>query len=193
MFFKKLGLLGLLFLGFHLSAAPIKHRIQMPFPQSHYFDVTTTLDVSLEKGKFIDLKMAAWTPGSYLIREFAKNVEQISALSGNANLPISKISKNTWRVSFQPGTKTVQVNYQVYANELSVRTSFLDDVHGYINWGWNNKEIHNFIFPIFSNFLFYLQQDMLSFHKNLLSSYNLPPTLDDGYVHTPQHHNPFEL
>ncbi|MEY2895244.1 MAG: hypothetical protein RIS42_963 [Bacteroidota bacterium] len=133
MYFKKLGLLGLLFLGFHLSAAPIKHVIQMPNPQSHYFDVTTSLDVSKEKGGFIDLKMAAWTPGSYLIREFAKNVEQISAQSGNANLPISKISKNTWRIALQPGIKSVKVHYQVYAFELSVRTSFLDDVHGYIN------------------------------------------------------------
>jgi predicted metalloprotease with PDZ domain len=133
MYMKKLGLLGLLFLGFNLSAAPIKHLIQMPNPQSHYFDVTTTLDVSKESGRFIELKMAAWTPGSYLIREFAKNVEQVSAQSGNALLPISKISKNTWRVTLQPGVKTVQVHYQVYAYELSVRTSFLDDVHGYIN------------------------------------------------------------
>ena len=133
MYLKRLGLLGLLFLGFNLSAAPIKHLIQMPIPHSHYFDVTTTLDVSKEHGKFIDLKMAAWNPGSYLIREFAKNVEQVSAQSGNANLAISKVSKNTWRVALQPGVKTVQVHYQVYANELSVPTSFLDDVHGYIN------------------------------------------------------------
>jgi predicted metalloprotease with PDZ domain len=130
---KKLGLLSLLFLGFNLCAAPIKHQIQMSNPQSHYFEVTTTLDVSKEKSQFIDLKMAAWTPGSYLIREFAKNVEQISAQTGSANLPITKVSKNTWRVSFQPGTKSFQVNYRVYAFELSVRTSFLDDVHGYIN------------------------------------------------------------
>ncbi len=133
MYMKKLGLLGLLFLGFNLSASPIKHLIQMPNPQSHYFDVTTTLDVSKESGRFVELKMAAWTPGSYLIREFAKNVEQVSAQSGNAVLPISKISKNTWRIALQPGIKTVQVHYQVYAYELSVRTSFLDDVHGYIN------------------------------------------------------------
>jgi len=133
MYMKKLGLLGLLFLGFNLSAAPIKHLIQMPNPQSHYFDVTTTLDVSKESGRFIELKMAAWTPGSYLIREFAKNVEQVSAHNGNAVLPISKISKNTWRIALQPGIKTVQVHYQVYAYELSVRTSFLDDAHGYIN------------------------------------------------------------
>ena len=133
MYLKRLGLLGLLFLGINLSAAPIKHLIQMPNPQSHYFDVTTTLDVSKETGRFIELKMAAWTPGSYLIREFAKNVEQVSAQSGNSMLPISKISKNTWRIALQPGIKTVQVHYQVYAYELSVRTSFLDDVHGYIN------------------------------------------------------------
>ena len=133
MYLKRLGLLGLLFLGFNLSAAPIKHLIQMPNPQSHYFDVTTTLDVSKESGRFVELKMAAWTPGSYLIREFAKNVEQVSAQSGNSMLPISKISKNTWRIALQPGIKTVQVHYQVYAYELSVRTSFLDDVHGYIN------------------------------------------------------------
>lgn len=133
MYLKRLGLLGLLILGFNLSAAPIKHLIQMPIPHSHYFEVTTTLDVSKEHAKYIDLKMAAWNPGSYLIREFAKNVEQVSAQSGNVHLPISKVSKNTWRVALQPGIKTVQVHYQVYANELSVRTSFLDDVHGYIN------------------------------------------------------------
>ncbi len=130
---KKLGLLGLLFLGFNLTAAPIKHLIQMPNPQSHYFDVTTTLDVSKEKTPYIDLKMAAWTPGSYLIREFAKNVEQVSAKSGSQSLPISKTSKNTWRINLPPGLKSVEVHYQVYAYELSVRTSFLDDVHGYIN------------------------------------------------------------
>lgn len=133
MYLKKLRLLGLLFVGFNLSATPIKHLIQMPNPHSHYFDVTTTLDVSKESGRFIDLKMAAWTPGSYLIREFAKNIEQISAKSGKALLPMTKVSKNTWRISLQPGIKTVQVNYLVYAFELSVRTSFLDDVHGYIN------------------------------------------------------------
>ena len=105
----------------------------MPFPQSHYFDVTTTLDVSLEKGKFIDLKMAAWTPGSYLIREFAKNVESVSAESGGQNLGISKTNKNTWRIALKPGLKQVTVHYRVYAFEMSVRTSFLDDAHGYIN------------------------------------------------------------
>jgi predicted metalloprotease with PDZ domain len=133
MLLKKLAILSLLILGFELSAAPIKHLIQMSNPQSHYFEVTTTLDVSKENAKYIDLKMAAWTPGSYLIREFARNVEQVTAIVNGNSIPVNKISKNTWRISIVPGMKKVQVNYLVYAFELSVRTSFLDDVHGYIN------------------------------------------------------------
>jgi predicted metalloprotease with PDZ domain len=133
MYLKKIAFLSLLFLGFELSAAPIKHLIQMSNPQSHYFEVTTTLDVSKETAKSIDLKMAAWTPGSYLIREFARNIEQIQASAQGNALPINKISKNTWRIVLKPGMKQIQVNYLVYAYELSVRTSFLDDAHGYIN------------------------------------------------------------
>jgi predicted metalloprotease with PDZ domain len=133
MFQKKFAILSLLFIGFELAAAPIKHLIQMPNPQSHYFEVTTTLDVRKESGKFIDLKMAAWTPGSYLIREFARNVEYVQASTTGGSLQTTKVSKNTWRVSFKPGTTEIQVKYKVYAFELSVRTSFLDDVHGYIN------------------------------------------------------------
>jgi hypothetical protein len=69
----KLVLLGVL-LSFCSLAGPIKHEIRMSEPFSHYFEVKTTVDVSKEIN-FVDLKMAAWTPGSYLIREFAKNVE----------------------------------------------------------------------------------------------------------------------
>jgi predicted metalloprotease with PDZ domain len=113
-------------------AGPIKHQISMSEPFSHYFEVKTTVDVSKETN-FIDLKMAAWTPGSYLIREFAKNVESVTAESNGQKIAISKINKNTWRVALTAGLKQISVHYRVYAYEMSVRTSFLDDAHGYIN------------------------------------------------------------
>ena len=113
-------------------AGPIKHEISMSEPFSHYFEVKTTVDVSKESNSF-DLKMAAWTPGSYLIREFAKNVESVTAESNGSKLAITKTNKNTWRISLSPGLKSVTVHYRVYAFEMSVRTSFLDDAHGYIN------------------------------------------------------------
>jgi predicted metalloprotease with PDZ domain len=127
--------LGIFSLGFPLFSAPISHSIKMPEPQTHYFEITTTVDlsnVSYTK-PFVDLKMAAWTPGSYLIREFAKNIEAVKAEINGKSMSISKLNKNTWRVSRGMDVKKIQVTYRVYAFELSVRTSFLDDSHGYIN------------------------------------------------------------
>ncbi len=120
---------------FILAAAPIRHSLRMEAPHTHYFDVKTEVDISAsaQKKKYVDFKMAAWTPGSYLIREFAKNVERVQASVDGKKSSITKINKNTWRVAVSPGQSKITLSYSVYAFELSVRTSFLDDSHGYIN------------------------------------------------------------
>ncbi|HEY0895079.1 MAG TPA: PDZ domain-containing protein, partial [Sphingobacteriaceae bacterium] len=100
-------------------------------PQAHYADVEMIIDGY--KKDYIDVKMPVWTPGSYLIREFAKNVEgfQASDRSGN-QIASSKINKNTWRVS--AGKKDrIRVNYRVYAFEISVRTPFVDASHAFLS------------------------------------------------------------
>ena len=127
--------LGIFFFSYSLLASPLSHLIKMPEPQTHYFEITTSVDLSNSSYKkpFVDFKMAAWTPGSYLIREFAKNLEAVKAEANGKPISISKINKNTWRVALGAATKKIQVSYRVYAFELSVRTSFLDDSHGYIN------------------------------------------------------------
>ena len=128
-------LLGIFLFSYPLFSSPLSHVIKMPEPHTHYFEITTTVDLSNTSYKkpFVDLKMAAWTPGSYLIREFAKNLEAVKAEANGKSMPISKINKNTWRVALGASIKKIQVTYRVYAFELSVRTSFLDDSHGYIN------------------------------------------------------------
>ena len=108
----------------------------MDQPQTHYFDVVmkvSNFDAKTKQQGFIDFKMAVWTPGSYLIREYAKNVESVSVTSGASNLKPDKINKNTWRVRLLSTSNEATVKYKVYANELSVRTSFIDDSHGYLN------------------------------------------------------------
>ncbi len=102
----------------------------MTEPQTHFFEVEMTLTDL--KQRYVDLKMATWTPGSYLIREYARHVEAFSASTGNQNLRAEKINKNTWRV-YANNAKEVKVKYKVYAFELTVRTNFLDQSHGYIN------------------------------------------------------------
>lgn len=131
-------LVGLFLTGSLFAQKPsIEYLISMDEPHTHYFDVKVTasnLDAKVKQQGFIDFKMAVWTPGSYLIREFAKNVEALKAIAkAVTTLKTEKINKNTWRVYLQPTTTEVSLTYKVYANELSVRTSFVDASHGYIN------------------------------------------------------------
>src|SRR5690349_9184724 len=76
------------------AAAPtLRYTLSMPAPQTHYFEVEMTLG-SFSKA-YTDLKMPVWAPGSYLVREFAKNVEGFQATSGSEKLRTEKVSKNT--------------------------------------------------------------------------------------------------
>ncbi len=103
----------------------------MEQPWTHYFDVTVSVTgVRREQLIFV---MPVWTPGSYLVREFARNVEAFSACDGSGNaLDWTKVDKSTWIVHSK-GALQVVTRYRVYAFESSVRTSFLDDSHGFIN------------------------------------------------------------
>ena len=104
------------------AAAPsLRYTLAMPAPQTHYFEVT--MELGNFPAEYTDVKMPVWTPGSYLVREFARNVEGFRArTAGGQALAVDKINKNTWRVR-HPKQGNFQVSYRVYAFELSVRTS----------------------------------------------------------------------
>lgn len=75
----------------------------------------------------IDVMLPVWTPGSYLVREYARNIESISAAgssSGDA-LAIERLDKHRWRVDTQ-GEASVRLRYRLYARELSVRTNWVE-------------------------------------------------------------------
>jgi predicted metalloprotease with PDZ domain len=131
---RQLAALGLLLLltGLRpaLAAPTLRYTLAMPAPQTHYFEVGMTLNGFGKQ--YTDLKMPVWAPGSYLVREFARHVEAFEAKAGSTTLRTEKINKNTWRV-YHPKSKDFTVRYNVYAYELSVRTSFLDAAHGYVN------------------------------------------------------------
>ncbi len=114
----------------------ITYELSMPEPYTHYFEVSMKLkDIGkipeLNSKDYIDFKMPVWTPGSYLIREYAKNIENVQVFSGERALKFEKINKNTWRVYGK--NDKITISYKVYSFELSVRNSFLDDSHGYLN------------------------------------------------------------
>lgn len=109
----------------------IKYNLSMPKPQNHYFHVEMELDGFKEKE--LKVKMPIWAPGSYLAREFAKNVNLVKAFDESGKeISVQKIDKNTWSIK-KGKTKSITVKYEVYAFELTVRTSFLDQTHGFVS------------------------------------------------------------
>lgn len=108
----------------------IIYNVTFPEAQAHYANIE--MSITGIKNTTIDVKMPVWTPGSYLVREFAKSVEGFSANADGQEIPSIKINKNTWRISNGKAT-AVKINYKVYAFEISVRTAFIDASHAFLS------------------------------------------------------------
>ena len=113
---------------------PISYTLRFSAPQTHYVEVEALVPTGGRPT--VELMMAAWTPGSYMIREFSRNLEDVSATdeTNEAGEPLSldKTSKNRWTVETR-GLPRVRVRYRVYAREMSVRTSFVDQDFAIVN------------------------------------------------------------
>lgn len=115
----------------------ISFTVAMPRPHTHMFEVQIAVKRAVDGPQEESLVMPVWTPGSYLIREFARHVQDFAATTATGQpLKWEKINKNTWRV-VTSGSRDWQARYRVYANELSVRTSELNSSHAF----WNNANI----------------------------------------------------
>ncbi|MDH5408180.1 MAG: peptidase M61, partial [Gammaproteobacteria bacterium] len=107
----------------------VHYSITPSNPNAHLFAITCTIDNPHREGEI--LSMPAWIPGSYMIRDFAKNIVQISAATEDGELKLNKLDKQTWQC--EATNKTITVKYEVYAWDLSVRTAHLDSTHGFFN------------------------------------------------------------
>lgn len=111
-------------------AMELTYHLSMPQPNSHYFSVK--IDVKGNTANKQEFKLPVWTPGSYLVREFSKNLNQVKAIDAtNKELVVTKKTKNAWEIQCA-GQENFTVYYEVYAFELSVRTPFLDNTHGFV-------------------------------------------------------------
>jgi predicted metalloprotease with PDZ domain len=108
---------------------PVHYRIAPYDLNAHLLEVRCTVDAPDPAGQ--RFRLPAWIPGSYLIREFARQFVDVRADSAGAPLPIIKESKDVWRTA--PTQSTVSVVAQVYAYDLSVRTAYVDRTRVYFN------------------------------------------------------------
>ena len=134
------------------SLPTIHYQVAMPQPETHLFEVTLRL-VGYPL-PILDLKLPVWTPGSYLVREYARHLQDFAAFADKKPLAWRKISKNHWQVDTR-GFTSVDVHYRIFANELSVRTNHLDATHAYFNGAalffrlpnWEGQQIQVTIVP----------------------------------------------
>jgi predicted metalloprotease with PDZ domain len=132
--FKKRSLFGvviLLSLGLTAnSQVKIGFEVSFTEPQAHYAEVE--MNISGINKDYVDVKMPVWAPGSYLIREFSKNVEGFKASAAGKPVKFEKVRKNIWRI-YGAKANQLKINYRVYAFEVSVRTSFVDASHAFLS------------------------------------------------------------
>jgi len=112
----------------------INYTISMSKPWTHLLEVEMRVKWAQMPAN-VELKMPVWTPGSYLVREFARHVQDFEVRDHlGVPVPWRKITKNTWQIAAGSGFPEITVKYRVYANELTVRTNELNDEHAF----WNN-------------------------------------------------------
>ena len=113
-----------------MSAEPVRYRLSIPEPTTRYVEIH--VELAHASGKHTTLAMPAWTPGSYLIRDFGKHVYDLEAhaLDGR-ELAVTRDDKQSWTVA--NGQRGFTVDYRVFADELSVRTSYVDDRFALLN------------------------------------------------------------
>ena len=109
--------------------ASVTYRIEACDPHTHLFDVTLTIATPLALQL---VSLPVWIPGSYLVREFSKQLQHLTAQQGRTRLSTVQLDKCTWQIECKPG-KPLVLRYQIYAHDNSVRTAWLDAERGFFN------------------------------------------------------------
>jgi predicted metalloprotease with PDZ domain len=110
------------------SAGP-HYRVEASDPAAHLFHVTLTIPEP-QSGQRVSLP--AWIPGSYLVREFARHLQKLSARQDGKPVAVQQLDKASWQVDCVPSSPLVLV-YEVYAFDNSVRAAWLDSQRGFFN------------------------------------------------------------
>ena len=113
------------------TLTPISYTLSFLAPHTHYVDIKATIPT--DERRNVELMMATWTPGSYLIREFSRHVETLEARTRDGRLlPVKKSRKNRWTVD-AGRAESIVVSYRVYGREMSVRTNWIDSDFAMLN------------------------------------------------------------
>jgi len=111
------------------AAAAVHYRVEVADLHAHLYRVTVTVAAPAELQV---LRLPSWIPGSYLLREFAKHLQKLECRQNGKRIAAEQLDKASWQVPCRPG-QALEVSYEVYAFDASVRTAWLDAQRGFFN------------------------------------------------------------
>ncbi|MDR3454948.1 MAG: peptidase M61 [Rhodoferax sp.] len=111
------------------TVPPLHYRVEVADLHAHLYRVTLTIAEPAAQQR---VSLPVWIPGSYLVREFSKNLQQLQARQGTKAVPLRQLDKCNWQVECLPA-KSLVLRYEVYALDPSVRTAWLDAARGFFN------------------------------------------------------------
>jgi predicted metalloprotease with PDZ domain len=114
---------------FFAVTAPIVYRIDARDSAAHLYRIHLRI---AQPQASQQLALPAWIPGSYLLREFAKHLQSLRAEQNGQAVVVQQLDKNTWQMACSPAAP-LDVYYEVYAFDPSVRTAWLDNQRGFFN------------------------------------------------------------
>lgn len=113
------------------EVAPISYTLRFPEALNHYMEVEA--DIPTQGADELELFMPVWTPGSYLVREYARNIDRIDATNVKGDpLEMTKTTKNRWLVK-SAGLDRIRVTYRLYGWEINVRSNWIEGDFAMIN------------------------------------------------------------
>jgi predicted metalloprotease with PDZ domain len=110
-------------------AADLVYRVRPHDLHAHLFQVTLTI---ARPAVLQRVSLPVWIPGSYLVREFSKNLQKLQAHQGHQPAALTQLDKCSWQVACN-SHKPLVLTYEVYAFDSSVRTAWLDSARGFFN------------------------------------------------------------
>jgi predicted metalloprotease with PDZ domain len=117
----------------------LRYAVRVEAPERHTVEVELRFAPDADQ---VDIMMPAWTPGSYLIRDYARHVRDLVATKpDDSPCKVSKVDKHTWRIE-TGGARELVVRYAVYGHELTVRTNHIDMDHAFLHGPGT------FVFPV---------------------------------------------
>jgi len=110
------------------DSAAACYRVDLRAAQAHLVEVELTLT---PRHPLLRWALPGWTPGSYLIRDYVRQLEGMTLLQEGRPIPLRRTGLAAWEAEL-PSEAEVTLRYWLMATEPSVRTCHLTGEHGFL-------------------------------------------------------------